>query len=280
MKRFFCIVTLALVCKIVFSQKEQIIYTDFYPDTSMTFWIGNVLPYPNDLFYIDFDHDGEDDFFFWGNLGNRWVMGILFQATDPYDSEWRISFCQLGDTISNIPDLGDLGDTIPNIPNDVYPPLWSYGAVYLYPEGQSFPHTYALRRKIGDDCYYGWYEASVTWDKDDLTRATVTLYKMAYCTVPNYPLRWGQTSINNNTGENPAVFFAELQPNPTTGVFSVLGDNLKQAEMVNALGQQITSVSNYSNRIFLDLSGQPAGVYFVTITDQEGRKCIKKMVKQ
>lgn len=277
MKKILLIATLVFVCKGVFSQEQQIIYTDFYPDTSMTFWIGNVLPYPNDLFYIDFDHDGEDDFFFWGDLGNRFVMGILFDAIGGYHSEWRISFCQPGDTISNIPDLGD---TIPNIPDDVYPPLWLYGALYLYPEGQSFPHTYALRRKIGDDCYYGWYEASVTWDKDDLTRATVTLYKMAYCTVPNYPLRWGQTSINNDIGDNPAVYFAELQPNPTTGALSVLGDNLKQAKVFNTLGQQITSVSNYGKRIFLDLSAQPAGIYFVSVTDQEGQICVKKVVKQ
>lgn len=267
MKKILLIATLVFVCKSVFSQKEQIIYTDFYPDTSMTFWAGNVIPYPNDLFYIDFDHDGEDDFFFWGDLGNRFVMGILFDAIGGYHSEWRIAFCHVGDTISSIPD-------------DVYPPLWSYGCVYLYPDSQNLPHTYALRRKIGDDCYYGWFEANVSWDKDDLTRATVTLYKMAYCTIPNYPIRWGQTSLNNNTEEKLFECFVEIHPNPSNGQVVVSGDNLKQVEVVNALGQQIAFVRGNSQQITLDLNGQPAGLYFVSVTDKDGRKCVRKVVKR
>ncbi|MBO7083232.1 MAG: T9SS type A sorting domain-containing protein, partial [Bacteroidales bacterium] len=35
-----------------------------------------------------------------------------------------------------------------------------------------------------------------------------------------------------------------------------------------------------SQSITLNLSGQPAGIYLVKITDKKGQKCVKKVVKE
>ena len=51
------------------------------------------------------------------------------------------------------------------------------------------------------------------------------------------------------------------------------------AEAFNALGQRIASVKGGGERLTIDLSGQPAGIYFVNVTDSVGRKCVKKVVK-
>lgn len=74
--------------------------------------------------------------------------------------------------------------------------------------------------------------------------------------------------------------FATLHPNPTTGLVTVIGKDLKDAEVHNALGQRVATATGEGERLTVDLNGLPAGVYFVNITDKEGRKCVRKVVKE
>lgn len=71
-----------------------------------------------------------------------------------------------------------------------------------------------------------------------------------------------------------------VHPNPNNGFFTVMGENLKQIEVFDVLGQRITSLTANSDQMIIDLSGQPAGVYLVNIIDQEGKQIVKKVVKQ
>ena len=63
-----------------------------------------------------------------------------------------------------------------------------------------------FRVEIEGDYYYGWFriyyvQGEWNWYFD----------KMAYCTIPNYPLRWGQTSLDDNIGEECAEWYYEIQ---------------------------------------------------------------------
>ena len=69
-------------------------------------------------------------------------------------------------------------------------------------------------------------------------------------------------------------------PNPTTGQVTISGTNLKQAKVINTLGQCVATVKGEGEQFTLDISNLPAGVYFVNITDGEGRKCVRKVVKE
>ena len=71
-----------------------------------------------------------------------------------------------------------------------------------------------------------------------------------------------------------------IYPNPTTGMVSVSGVNLRQAEVYNALGQLVATATGNGSQITVDLNGLPAGLYFVNITDSDGRMCVRKVVKQ
>ena len=73
---------------------------------------------------------------------------------------------------------------------------------------------------------------------------------------------------------------ATLHPNPTNGQFTILGTNLKQAKIINTLGQCVATAKGEGEQLTVDISNLPAGVYFVSITDKEGRKCVKKVVKE
>lgn len=97
---------------------------------------------------------------------------------------------------------------------------------------------------------------------------------------PNYSLRWGQTSLIDGLEDNFAKVFASLHPNPTTGMVTITGENLKQADVLNMLGQQVLSINGKGNELQIDMAALPAGVYFVNVTDEEGRKCVRKVVKE
>jgi hypothetical protein len=59
-----------------------------------------------------------------------------------------------------------------------------------------------------------------------------------------------------------------------------MGKDLKAAEVVNALGQCVATAQGEGERLTVDISSLPTGVYFVNITDNEGRKCVRKVVKE
>ena len=71
-----------------------------------------------------------------------------------------------------------------------------------------------------------------------------------------------------------------IYPNPTNGMVFIVGTNLMQVEVVNSLGQHVITVIGEGERLTVDLSALPAGVYFVNINDKEGHKCMKKVVKE
>ena len=74
--------------------------------------------------------------------------------------------------------------------------------------------------------------------------------------------------------------FATVHPNPTTGLVTVAGENLKQAEILNTLGQVVATAQGNGHSLTIDIGHLPADIYFVSITDETGRKCVRKVVKE
>lgn len=93
-------------------------------------------------------------------------------------------------------------------------------------------------------------------------------------------MRLGQTSLTECIEENATTAFATLHPNPTTNLVTITGKDLKRAEVFNTLGQRVATAKGEGKRMTVDIGNLPAGVYFVNITDSEGRKCVKKVVKE
>ena len=71
-----------------------------------------------------------------------------------------------------------------------------------------------------------------------------------------------------------------VHPNPTTGTVAITGENIRQAEITNLWGQHFFTATGEGNEIRIDMAKLPSGVYFVNITDEEGRKCVRKVVKE
>lgn len=84
---------------------------------------------------------------------------------------------------------------------------------------------------------------------------------------------------NSITNENVRMGFSIL-PNPATSNITIsAGSNFHTVELVNFLGQTVSSQSNTGNTASLDVSSLTNGVYFVRITSNEGTD-VKKFVKQ
>lgn len=81
--------------------------------------------------------------------------------------------------------------------------------------------------------------------------------------------------------ENPTPDdMVTIRPNPTLGMIAIMGENLHQAAVVNMLGQQVLMVQGEDNELRIDMTALPAGIYFVAVTDNNGRKTVQKVVKQ
>ena len=136
-----------------------------------------------------------------------------------------------------------------------------------------------IRNGTEGEYYYGWMEAYavVTYNYDSVW---FYLARTCYCTIPNYPLRWGQTSLNAGFEETEATAFANIFPNPAKNSFTITGKDLKFAEAVNTLGQRVATAKGQGETLQIDIAHLPTGIYFINVTDEEGRKCVRKVVKE
>ena len=263
--------TIAAACG--FAQDGEIIYN------------GNIVPsemhadslWPHNKRTFDFDADSKKDFFIaWTEYREWHVIGYTY-------NDWWFAKQTM-----------QLGDTIPTFNADWYaePQNYDTGPMIAFMPGYSHDSIIVgLKKQVtDDDFYYGWIRFSIDAGPMRSDKSTtgalvpwahgiLTFIDYAICTRPNYPLRAGQTCFEWNT-QDFTTAFATLHPNPTTGLVAIAGENLKAAEAFNALGQRVTTATGKGELLQIDLSGLPAGVYFVNVTDSEGRQCVRKVVKE
>ena len=77
--------------------------------------------------------------------------------------------------------------------------------------------------------------------------------------------------------EAPKIDGITVSPNPTTGIVRIEGATVAEVQVYNALGQLLKTVRN-SNEI--NLKGQPQGIYTLHVTNEDGNRVNRKVVKE
>ena len=75
--------------------------------------------------------------------------------------------------------------------------------------------------------------------------------------------------VEEHTTTGDAV--VTIYPNPANSMVTITGKNLKSAEVLNVLGQRVATVKGQGETLQIDIANLPTGVYFVNVTDAEGR---------
>ena len=240
-------VLISLFCGNLFSQEDgTIIYTDFEPDSiiSPIKWDssgGNP---------IDITFDGENDFAFETSFSSSMLHKTLLIFTN-----WK-----LATTSENHPkpisEYGIWRNTLELI----------YGNFYYI----------ALRHWIKDVGFcYGWvrFEHYGTEDK-------IIIKDMAYCTIPNYPLKFGQRSFADDVAEIDDVNRQyELYPNPVDDrlVLKFSDDFKCEYIMIYSIDGRMVKLqdADFEN---IDVSTLERGTYLIRIRTEEGKDFVEKIV--
>ena len=229
----------------LFSQENgTIIYTDFEPDSiiSPIKWDssgGNP---------IDINFDGEDDFVF----ETTFSSSNLHKQVRVY-TNWKLAMT---------------GESNPK-------PISEYSHWENWHDMSTSTTNYfyiAFRHYIDMEFCYGWIRFEFYGDK-------IVINDMAYCTIPNYPLKFGQKSLTEDVAEISAANYYSLYPNPVDDRLVLKLADEHKCENVSVYSidgrMLISQNTDFEN---IDVSALTRGVYFVRIRLQEGSVFTEKIV--
>ena len=219
-----------------FIEEEPILYTDFDPDPYL-----HIVNSHEELCF-DLDGDSISDVCFAYDLGSAWVY---FHVTSTQDNLTLCYGLEEGDIIAHAEEWSS---------------SWTF---YSSPDDAS--HM-GFRIEKYRNYYYGWLSTSGApapeqkWYFD----------KFAYCTIPNYPLEWGQTTITEGMEENPIENQFLVYPNPANSVLFV--ETFQETSLpnqtyriINMMGQTLLHGNITAKTQQIIIENLPAGLYFISV---------------
>ncbi len=238
------------------SQEGKIIYTDFEPDSVMTDVPFNAGNHTDTHLLFDINDDNINDFGFYYCIPTSEGINQFFIRD--YNEYFSISLDQVGVNVT----LSD------NYFNDA----WVEARLFSGDD-----KCIGLRMNLGNDNYcYGW----IRYKLQTSNPFCIILYDMAYCTIPNYPLRVGQKSLDEAVEEQNIQNNFNIYPNPATNTVKILSfsTQLSDVEVYNSLGMLVDELEVNSEEVEVNISGYNPGIYFFRIKTEAGKVYTDKIV--
>ena len=146
----------------------------------------------------------------------------------------------------------------------------------------SLNHEYKMgfRKAVNGGWCYGWLRCTIILFPN-YGGCTFKLIDMAYCTIPDYPLVFGQTEFMDIDENEYDISDARLFPNPAEDRLS-----LRLSEDVSCMNVEIYGIdgrllkSQNDNFENIDVSGLCSGIYIAKIYLEDGTIVSKKIVKR
>ncbi len=241
------------------AQEGGITFTDFEPDLCVSALTDNFV---SDTINVDFDADGTSDL----------KMFIVFESSAygkvvNYVSSWKSRFMSENDTV---------------VPSENWINA-NYLMHFLFETGIMFrEETLGFRKEVDGHYYYAWARVYTRRESIPVGYPKVWGYcdKFAYCDIPDYPLRWGQTDIlgvEENSGES----FATIYPNPVSGNVNVKvpsGAEIESVSLFDISGRLVKAQQSGFGSI--DISGLATGMYVMKVALDDGKVFEEKIVKK
>ena len=165
-----------------FIEEEPILYTDYEPDTCKF-----ITSSHESDFMFDIDLDGTVDMTLSGYTQHGAVLVNIAMSNGFQLCRSNENTILNADTI-NWFQADDLSNGFPL---------------------DSYRKRFGFRKTVGEHYFYGWME--IYWDGIFVPEGKmIYLDRMAFCTIPDYPFRWGQTSLDSITMEGSEWYYEIL----------------------------------------------------------------------
>ena len=256
---FFC-------CLNGFAQQGDFIYIQ-YPDEWTNFTdVGSI--------FYDVNNDSIPDARFTVHLDDpHWGLSRYFKTINGMEC------CSYSKTTQSNNHFTDL-----SLPLNSENLIWDE---YMVPVVSDYTHLavfkVALRLTDGENHYYGWLEAFelVHFDNNPANvNIDFRVSRTCFCTIPNYPLVWGQTNHYDDMEENTAVAFATVLPNPGKDELSI------KAPVGNALVRfydlqgRLVFVKPFDFNITINTGDWTPGIYLWEIWNGRQKEASGKWIKE
>ena len=213
---------------------------------------------------LDLDDDGSTDVYFLRHVYNQTQFSI--EVTTPYYSQYGPSTFY-GHYSKNISEIG----------SNQWRSGFNFYGTYSTDEGLGY---FAVRKKIGDDYYYGWVFAYYFCNHRS---ANFQIFSSAMCTVPNRHIFLGQIDINEDfptLGDEASSDVWYFCQGSYTFLRCSKSLQFASVEVYDTRGVRVNVIEDFNSPgkdwVDISLENHPAGLYIARyrLTDgQEG--CVK-----
>ena len=231
-----------------FIEETPIIFAEFEPDTCF------ILNYP-DTIYWDLNQDGNHDIYFY--LVYHSAGGYMTYMNPETDWKWSNSIKVDQNLWQPLTDTTMIDESL----------YWQSGELFF--SGLDTPEWwyFAFRHQTEDGIHYGWAHIKCTG------YCNFCISGMGYCTIPNYPLQWGQTNITVGLEEKPTENSFVVYPNPANNVLFVESRRATSLQtqsyrITNLMGQTLLQGSITAENQQINIENLPAGMYFISMDNQ------------